>query len=78
MRRNGLYMIVLSRDGTEIQGERKKRVRVCVFVVCVWLNNLITHVDPHLEIMSHYQLIPFYFTEHFLDDSQLKRTCCRI
>lgn len=71
MRRNGLYMIVLSRDGTEIQGERRNVcVCVCVFVVCVWLNNLITHVDPHLEITSHYQLIPFYFTEHFPDDSQ--------
>lgn len=34
MRRNGLYTIVLSRDGTEIQGERRN-VCLCVFVVWV-------------------------------------------
>lgn len=53
MRRNGLYMIVLPRDGTEIQGKRinvRVCVHVCVFVVCL-VKCLITHIGRHLEVM---------------------------
>lgn len=69
MRRNGLYMIVLSRDSTEIQGKRRNGsvcmyVCVCVYLLCVRLNNLITHVDPHSEIMFVLSIDPAHFPFH--------------